>query len=379
LDEALALASRLGDDLPASGHASLLLGSGLILQMQGELEHAQVALERSLAWAGKAGQTRRAAIARSLLGGVLVCRGRYDEAEPVFETVREQWLELVAGTRRSEFWAGHALFHLGLVAYARRDWERATRLLSDAIREYDAHGATVEAIDPLHYLALVACHRGDLSGAVGIVTDLFERLHRGRSEAYLADSLADAATLAAFAGNFVASARLFGAVAKLLQAGGGAHSRPARDTYEHAAATARQMLGEEAWMSAFLAGQAVPLKEALVESEALLAAQRTGEYACPPPLTARDASDQIIPPHDEAVVNEASVPPAGRSRQAFDLTRREQEVLGLLCQRLTDPEIAARLFISPRTASSHVANVLGKLGAANRREAAGIAARRRLV
>ena len=62
-----------------------------------------------------------------------------------------------------------------------------------------------------------------------------------------------------------------------------------------------------------------------------------------------------------------------------DLTFREHEVLALLCQRLTDPEIAARLFVSPRTASSHVANVLGKLGAANRREAASFAARHRLV
>jgi DNA-binding NarL/FixJ family response regulator len=61
------------------------------------------------------------------------------------------------------------------------------------------------------------------------------------------------------------------------------------------------------------------------------------------------------------------------------LTFREQEVLALLCQRLTDPEIAERLFISPKTAGHHVSNILGKLGASNRREAAAIAARHALV
>ena len=66
-------------------------------------------------------------------------------------------------------------------------------------------------------------------------------------------------------------------------------------------------------------------------------------------------------------------------RPGFDLTRREWEVLALLCQRLTDPEMAAHLFISPRTASSHVANVLSTLEASNRREAAEIAVRHRLV
>ena len=66
-------------------------------------------------------------------------------------------------------------------------------------------------------------------------------------------------------------------------------------------------------------------------------------------------------------------------RQRSELTFREQEVLALLCQRLTDAEIAARLFVSPRTVNHHVANVLGKLGVANRREAAALAARRGLV
>jgi DNA-binding CsgD family transcriptional regulator len=55
------------------------------------------------------------------------------------------------------------------------------------------------------------------------------------------------------------------------------------------------------------------------------------------------------------------------------LTRREREVLGLLQQRLTDPEIAHLLSIGTRTVESHVASILAKLGAANRRDAVSIA------
>ncbi len=52
------------------------------------------------------------------------------------------------------------------------------------------------------------------------------------------------------------------------------------------------------------------------------------------------------------------------------LTAREQEVLALLAEGLSDQDIADRLVISPRTVHHHVGAVLAKLGVANRQEAA---------
>jgi ATP/maltotriose-dependent transcriptional regulator MalT len=51
------------------------------------------------------------------------------------------------------------------------------------------------------------------------------------------------------------------------------------------------------------------------------------------------------------------------------LTRREQEVLDLLSQGMTNADIARSLFITTSTAKVHVRNILGKLGARNRLEA----------
>ena len=74
--------------------------------------------------------------------------------------------------------------------------------------------------------------------------------------------------------------------------------------------------------------------------------------------------------------------PAGRadptpaSRRDEALTAREQEVLALVAQGRSNREIAGQLFISAKTVSVHVSNILAKLGAAGRTEAVAIARRR---
>jgi NarL family two-component system response regulator LiaR len=62
-----------------------------------------------------------------------------------------------------------------------------------------------------------------------------------------------------------------------------------------------------------------------------------------------------------------------------DLTDREQEVLALLVEGLSNPEIADRLVISLPTAKAHVRNILTKLRVSSRTEAATVAIKHNLV
>ena len=61
------------------------------------------------------------------------------------------------------------------------------------------------------------------------------------------------------------------------------------------------------------------------------------------------------------------------------LTERERAVLRLLAEGRSDREIAEALSVSPRTAMTHVANILGKLGVTSRTAAASLAIRNGLI
>ncbi len=71
--------------------------------------------------------------------------------------------------------------------------------------------------------------------------------------------------------------------------------------------------------------------------------------------------------------------PGARGTGGDVLTAREAEVLALVAQGLTNRQIGERLFISGKTVSVHVSNMLAKLGASGRAEAVGIAHRRGLL
>ncbi len=69
------------------------------------------------------------------------------------------------------------------------------------------------------------------------------------------------------------------------------------------------------------------------------------------------------------------IPESSSPLAQLGLTAREQEVLILMATGATNRQIAERLFISPKTATLHVSNILSKLGVSNRVEAATIAHR----
>lgn len=83
----------------------------------------------------------------------------------------------------------------------------------------------------------------------------------------------------------------------------------------------------------------------------------------------------LAPEATQALIQAASQEP----EPVYDLTRREYEVLELMVEGLTNPDIAARLTISRSTARAHVSHILSKLEVSNRAEAVALALRSELV
>ena len=95
-----------------------------------------------------------------------------------------------------------------------------------------------------------------------------------------------------------------------------------------------------------------------------------GEAALPSRLAAR-----LLDEFSRLAVRPITAP----TESEVDLTAREREVLNCIATGATDREIAAQLSLSLHTVKTHVRNILNKLHAVNRRQAARQAARQGLL
>ncbi|TQS16325.1 AAA family ATPase [Microbispora sp. SCL1-1] len=95
-----------------------------------------------------------------------------------------------------------------------------------------------------------------------------------------------------------------------------------------------------------------------------------------PTVTPADASAVSTSAHDGEAQETAAGEPPGAAREPgrlAALTTREREVLAHVAAGLANREIGDRLFISQKTVSVHVSNILAKLGVTSRTQAAAVA------
>ena len=122
--------------------------------------------------------------------------------------------------------------------------------------------------------------------------------------------------------------------------------------------------------------------------EAVLAAAL--EAGCTGFVTKSEPLETVVAAVRGAAAGEAVITPALLARllprlsprqrgRNPNLTSREREVLALVADGLTNPQIAKELFVSPDTVRNHVSSILSKLGAHSKLQAVAIAMQRGLV
>jgi predicted ATPase/DNA-binding CsgD family transcriptional regulator len=254
---------------------------------------------------------------------------------------------LVLAHELGDAWSlARALNYTGELARLSGEDERARARYEESLALYREIGHRDGAARVLHNLGHTLQHLGDLRRAAEYFAEALAVGQDHGDRWNLAHYLAGLAGMALELGDPVRAVRLLGAASGMIEAAGGVPWPVERAEHDRILAATRVRLGEEAFAAAWAAGRALRLEGAVAEA-----------------ADVASAGLRMLP----------STSPSERTTGR--LTQREVEVLRLLAAGKSNPEIGAVLFISPRTAQTHVSNILAKLGVASRAEAAAVAIR----
>jgi predicted ATPase/DNA-binding CsgD family transcriptional regulator len=336
----------LSDGAPPVLHAALLAQAGDLAMMQGDFPRAVDLLDRSIALARETGDREPLTHALGWRAITALHMRDYDLSRLLLEETAT-----LARAATVPLWEPLSLMILASVIHQLGDDAGAAALVEDAhTLGLSRQNVWVTALTR-NLMGSLAAKRLDLVRAGALYRETLLLTHAIRERRFLPGALAGLARVFAARGEYARAARICGAVNAMLDVTGINLSPTSLGDYDHAFALARDGLAEETFATERSAGRAMRLDQILMEVNSA-------------PSVDAASSDE-----------DRNVSVGARS----DLTPREREVLGLVAQGRTNREVAAALFISHRTATTHVANILGKLGVASRTEATAWAVREGLA
>ena len=285
------------------------------------------------------------------MGVVEQDRGAPERAAPYFAAAREAFLV----SNRAVF-ATVALNNLGLVTARSRDLREGLALIEEARRTHQELGFAFGAALADRYAGQILLELGEIARAREALRSSLQLDPAEMQGWHVANALETLALLDAREGEFTRAAVLAAGAGRLREEIGVPIEPALLTNWERFLETLAQRLSASERTEASALGRAFPLRELVAHA---IADAAPGRAARPQPESGSSQGADDHPP----------VP----------LTARETEVLELLVEGRTNPEIAEELFISPRTVSVHVTHILEKLGVENRSAAVALALRSGLI